>query len=369
MNKIYFRNLNGLRFFAALAVIIHHVEQHKSIFGHENYWETNLIKNLGNLGVQFFFVLSGFLITFLLLNEKESTNKINYKYFIQRRIYRIWPLYFIIILLSLFVAPKIELLNLPSTSSIFDSFYTKVILLCLFLPNIAFRAFTPISLASQTWSIGVEEQFYLIWPLIIKKIKLLYKGFFYMIIGYLLMKFSLFKLSIEFSELSYISILSKVFNDLSLSGFVLGAVGANILMNNNQSILKVITNIYFLRTIFLLFILLVTLTSSETYYFIGVISIENEIFCLLFSIFIINLVANKNLFISFENRVLNYLGKISYGLYMYHPICIAFTFNILKKTTIINSTFIYPFTIALTILLAGLSYHLIEDRFLKLKRY
>ena len=79
MNKIYFKNLNGLRFFAALAVIIHHVEQYKSIYGYENYWETNLIKNLGNLGVQFFFVLSGFLITFLLMKEKETTNKINYK--------------------------------------------------------------------------------------------------------------------------------------------------------------------------------------------------------------------------------------------------------------------------------------------------
>ena len=366
MNKIYFKNLNGLRFFAALAVIIHHVEQYKSIYGYENYWETNLIKNLGNLGVQFFFVLSGFLITFLLMKEKETTNKINYKYFIRRRIYRIWPLYFIIVILSLFIAPNIDLLNLPSTNSIFDSFYTKLIFLCFFLPNVAFRAFTPISLASQTWSIGVEEQFYVIWPILIKKIRFLYQAFLFLFIGYLLIKFSVFKLSVQFPD---ISVASKIINDLSISGFIFGAIGANILMNNNQSILKVITNIYFLRITFLLFILLIFLTSSESYYFIGVISIENEIFCFLFAIFIVNLVANKNLYFSFEKKGLNYLGKISYGLYMYHPICIACTFNILKKTTIISTTFIYPFTIALTILLAGLSYHLIENKFLRLKKY
>ncbi|RMG83594.1 MAG: hypothetical protein D6707_00790 [Bacteroidetes bacterium] len=67
MTKVYFPNLNGLRFIAAGMVIIHHIEQLKSIFGIENYWGVPFIRLVGKLGVVLFFVLSGFLITFLLL--------------------------------------------------------------------------------------------------------------------------------------------------------------------------------------------------------------------------------------------------------------------------------------------------------------
>jgi len=68
--KIYFPNLNGLRFIAAFLVIIHHIEQTKSIFKIENYWGAiPFIGIIGKLGVVLFFVLSGFLITYLLLEK------------------------------------------------------------------------------------------------------------------------------------------------------------------------------------------------------------------------------------------------------------------------------------------------------------
>ncbi|WP_164891118.1 acyltransferase family protein, partial [Botryobacter ruber] len=69
MNKIYFPNLNGLRFIAAFVVIIHHMEQIKSLLGLQNYWSNPFISVVGKLGVVLFFVLSGFLITYLLLVE------------------------------------------------------------------------------------------------------------------------------------------------------------------------------------------------------------------------------------------------------------------------------------------------------------
>ena len=62
MNKIYFPNLNGLRFLAALLVIIHHVEQLKGVFGLPNFFQNPFIQVIGKLGVILFFVLSGFLI-------------------------------------------------------------------------------------------------------------------------------------------------------------------------------------------------------------------------------------------------------------------------------------------------------------------
>ena len=72
MSKLYFPNFNGLRFFAALAVIIHHTEQFKSFYEIENHWGLNSIKIIGNLGFSFFFVFSGFLITYFLIFEKKT---------------------------------------------------------------------------------------------------------------------------------------------------------------------------------------------------------------------------------------------------------------------------------------------------------
>jgi peptidoglycan/LPS O-acetylase OafA/YrhL len=72
MSKIYFPNLNGLRFIAALLVVIHHVEQFRKILGRPNYFDNPFIKITGKIGVILFFVLSGFLITYLLIKEQQE---------------------------------------------------------------------------------------------------------------------------------------------------------------------------------------------------------------------------------------------------------------------------------------------------------
>src|SRR5690606_15550484 len=101
--KIFFANLDGLRFFSFFGVFLFHF--YKSLF--DNIKETYpavyevgefLFQN-GSLGVNFFFVLSGFLITFLLIKERELTSKINIKNFYVRRILRIWPLYYICLII------------------------------------------------------------------------------------------------------------------------------------------------------------------------------------------------------------------------------------------------------------------------------
>ena len=69
---IYFPGLNGLRFLSALAVIITHVELMQDKLGLENLWDNLLIHNLGVIGVSFFFVLSGFLITYLMIEERDN---------------------------------------------------------------------------------------------------------------------------------------------------------------------------------------------------------------------------------------------------------------------------------------------------------
>ncbi|WP_339661482.1 acyltransferase [Croceibacter atlanticus] len=173
IKKVYFPNLNGLRFIAALLVIIHHIEQFKKIFGLENiYDQVPFVQIIGKLGVVLFFVLSGFLITYLLLIEEEVTSKIDVKKFYLRRLLRIWPLYYLIVVISFFVLPYISFLEVaPYTKQLFTSYNIKLLLFLFFLPNLALVLFSLVPFASQSWSVGVEEQFYLLWPLLMKNSK------------------------------------------------------------------------------------------------------------------------------------------------------------------------------------------------------
>ena len=104
-NRIYFRNLGALRFIAAVSVIFHHVEQYKFWAKIPNVWGNTTVDALGSKAVSFFFVLSGFLITYLLMEEQKKTGAISVKNFYIRRILRIWPVYYIVVIVCLFVLP------------------------------------------------------------------------------------------------------------------------------------------------------------------------------------------------------------------------------------------------------------------------
>ncbi|MBF0511066.1 MAG: acyltransferase [Candidatus Omnitrophica bacterium] len=98
--RVHFPGLNGLRFISAVIVVIHHLEK-SCIVSPNRYYARVFLENAGYTAVTFFFVISGFLITYLLLVEKQRFG-INIKYFYIRRILRIWPLYYFIIFLSFF---------------------------------------------------------------------------------------------------------------------------------------------------------------------------------------------------------------------------------------------------------------------------
>jgi peptidoglycan/LPS O-acetylase OafA/YrhL len=87
LSAVYFENLDALRFFAFFAVFLQHIFKNSSHFDNEPI--SRCFMN-GNLGVNFFFVLSGFLITYLLLKEKEQAGKIAIGSFYMRRALRIW---------------------------------------------------------------------------------------------------------------------------------------------------------------------------------------------------------------------------------------------------------------------------------------
>ena len=143
----FFGSLNGLRFLCIIAVLWHHSPAFGSIDA------PLMLLRRGFTGVHFFFVLSGFLITTLLLREEGRNGRISLAGFYWRRILRIIPVYFLVVTAvgAYYVLVKGE-----------ERYLTMLPYYYLFLSNFLNG---DIPLLAITWSLAVEEQYYLIWPL------------------------------------------------------------------------------------------------------------------------------------------------------------------------------------------------------------
>ena len=137
-------------------VLLHH-----TISDHGHGRVVLAIRGAGSYGVSVFFLLSAYLITELLLREKDVKGTVSLQRFYLRRILRIWPLYFGFLALSVWVG---HLVHRPET-------YVSIIGLAgaLFLVgNLAIAHGFSLGIAGVLWSISVEEQFYLIWPFLVR---------------------------------------------------------------------------------------------------------------------------------------------------------------------------------------------------------
>src|SRR2546422_562187 len=157
--RVYFPNLDGWRFIAFFAVFYHHsfYTPFPEISESPAY---KLLKSTtvnGELGVDFFFVLSGFLIIYLLIAEKQATGKINAKKFYIRRILRIFPLYYLCLFFGFIVTPALKaVLGLVSSETANLTNYL------VFLANfdIVGQQILPDSgVLGILWSVSIEEQF------------------------------------------------------------------------------------------------------------------------------------------------------------------------------------------------------------------
>ncbi|HXB11113.1 MAG TPA: acyltransferase, partial [Bacteroidia bacterium] len=158
----YFPNLDGLRFIGAIAILILHVESIKILKGIAPLQWFMHYHPLGDLAVCMFFVLSGFLITYLLLKEKERTETINLKGFYIKRILKIWPLYYFMIIFGILVTPWMA--DVMGAKGAVE--FLPIALYCLFVPTRMFQYGT-----GAAWSVRVEEAFYLVWPLLLRRYK------------------------------------------------------------------------------------------------------------------------------------------------------------------------------------------------------
>ena len=140
---MYYPKLNSLRAIAIILVLIEHFAY--AIGSHFS---------AGYYGVDLFFVLSGFLITNILLKKNDNTNFKNWVNFIGRRALRIFPIYYLTILLLLILD--------------YQPLKKELLYVATYTYNYAWEYFElPLSNISHFWSLAVEEQFYLVWPIIV----------------------------------------------------------------------------------------------------------------------------------------------------------------------------------------------------------
>jgi peptidoglycan/LPS O-acetylase OafA/YrhL len=349
--RVYFPNLNGLRFIAAFVVLIHHIDATVlSRFRQFNpkeelYYRLHLKALSGHIGVILFFVLSGFLISYLLLLEKKQATKINIRHFYIRRILRIWPLYFLVISCAILILFT-NIVPDPKTLAI------QILFFLFFLPHLL-RAtdLGTLPYSNHTWSIGVEEQFYFLWPVFIQKIRL-------KILLPLIL--SLIGLIIIIKGIFFQSDLVQVV--LDMVHMMIGSLFAIIYFQKERFtfLLKIL---YSIPIQLIAFSILLGLIISGW----EVPFIRFEIYSLCFGIIILNLATNPQNFIKLEQPIIHYLGKISYGIYMLHPFCLLCSEQLLDLINGYNVYLHYFMSIGLTITVASLSYHYFEKFFLRFK--
>ena len=162
--RFYQPELDGLRFYAFLGVFaLHTLPSEKGFYSRLHLpipWLWAAFAKSGGAGVDLFFALSAFLITSLLLKERQETGRISLRRFYVRRILRIWPLYFLMIALGIVLSHSIADQDLPW-------YYVAGYL--LFVGNWVHAIFgAPNSVCSPLWTVSIEEQFYLIWPALMR---------------------------------------------------------------------------------------------------------------------------------------------------------------------------------------------------------
>lgn len=271
----YFKGLDILRAITPLAIIWGHIEILKNEAGIPNLINSNFpFFPQGHIRVMLFFVLSGFIITYLLIKEKNNRGRICVKSFYIKRLLRIIPLYFLIMILSYCLFP--EDYNRYSITSILLNF--------ALMSNIAFALGMGWPYSPQIWSIGAIEQFYLVLPLILslipdKRIILALSLFF---VGYTLLPHILVDI---YPDEFFGRIVFNIYYATKFNCMTLGAISGYIMAKEYRWANILGHHICLYAAILLLIILL--FFNFQSGYF------NDEIYAVIFAIIIIGIASNN----------------------------------------------------------------------------
>jgi peptidoglycan/LPS O-acetylase OafA/YrhL len=333
--------LDAVRGLAVLLVLLHNTDIYPSL-------HLQLISRNGWMGVDLFFVLSGLLITGILLDTKQSDGY--FRNFYARRCLRIWPLYYSALLFMFVIAP---ILRPSEAHTIFAARSSPWWAYPLFLQNYL----VPIpsmatGLLGVTWSLAVEEQFYLVWPLVVRfcnKTQLL--------------RIALAAICVSPALRFYLSqhrvdIYSNTF--CRLDGLMSGAVLALALRSGSFVPSKLVTRAWIVLLVSApLALMSDTLHALWIVFSLVALASASFVYLALFS-------EQRWLQAILTNRFLVYTGTISYGIYLLQkiPLDAAKTFHLDRYEFLA-----LPITVATTYALAALSWNLLEKPFLGLKRF
>lgn len=366
-DQFYIRGLDGLRFLGSVLVLFHHIERCKSVFGYDSGYM--LTKGLGDTSMTFFFTLSGFLITYILLNEKKKSGTISLRNFYKKRVARIWPLYYLLVFSSILFFENSDLFAIPGIHE--QTNYSVAIPLYLFqLPN--FHVFFPASMLAalgHLWTIGVEEQFYAISPLIIKRVENFVKAFLIIVILKFIVTIA-FTFIIQFSSLSLnqidsLKIVKHFLHNLRFETFAIGGITAYIFLENKMRILEFV-NRPLVKYLNLFFLLL-------TMWFGNKFDTFHILYAMSFSIIIVNLATKKEPVFFLDNTYIKYLGKISYGIYMFQIPVLYVVSNVLRPYYLTTNLVVwnlgyYIACIVFSIGISILSYEFMERKLIALSK-
>ena len=348
MEKIRIKNLDTFRAIAAIVVMIGHIELFR-----QNNLGTSVFNYVpsGHTAVMMFFVISGFLISFLLTKEKQKFGTVSVKDFYVRRVLRIFPLYYLVLVLSsLFFStvPEGRVIAFAAT----------------LLPNVSHAIGCGWSVSPQIWSIGVENLFYIVFPLLVLLIptKRMIPVLSVLIIALALLPHAIDYMNVRTLQSGSLAHFNQKF--FYCNKFDSIAIGCFVGFSyaSGHKLINVLYSKWLFFACALLSVIL-WFGNIETKHF------NDELMSVLFAVVILNVCTNERMNICFENSLSKFLGRISYGIYMYHWIILLLAFKFLPLTDSVFSTFcLYGFVIVATVLVAWLSFETYEKFFLNLKK-
>jgi peptidoglycan/LPS O-acetylase OafA/YrhL len=370
--KVYFKNLDGIRCLAAVMVLMQHVSDYKKDLGTDvANAERPFVSSLGMFGVTLFFVLSGFLIFYLLFTEKKLTGTVRVKDFYIRRMLRIWPLYFGFGILSILgIDLVLKYMGAPVHTPVAENFFY----LFTFSINLQ-MVFTTMNrgIIELYWSVCIEEQFYLFAPWLVKKGKAMLSIILGLIATGIFTRFLMAWLHSSHT-VSFDEALNPLgfFTTCWFDAFGYGIFAAWLHFNRDiyQRIRPVVENRWIQGAVLLFTLLYITNIIPrpeliEEYFF-------STIPAILFA-FIILAASTGNFIFNLEYPLLKRIGRYSYGIYVFHAsiaqICLFVFLKLFSRSNVFVFEFLYPLTcLAGVILVSGLSYELYEKRFLRIKK-
>lgn len=362
--------LDGLRGIAVLLVMFYHFAHVPEV---TNKWFDQAYNNImlgGWVGVDLFFVLSGFLITRILINTRNK--KFYFKSFYVKRVLRIFPLYYLYLILSFFII-------LPYMYGVMQGPEQHKILVAqesqlwfwLYLSNIK-QIINGVFFGAgvgHLWSLSIEEQFYIIWPLIIYFLPMrsLKNVCISIITGALVIRIIWAILKPDDAQFIY------VFTFTRIDTLAIGSLIAILFDQGYQfkyKSIKISLLLFFLLSLFIVYFFGPRAERNPIIYTIGF-----SVLAISFGLIIVLLRSGHKFALRtlFSNKILVFLGKYSYALYIFHPLVRQLLMKFMGNPKVIMGTQI-PYEIVFTITgcivttgIALLSWHLYEKWFLKLK--